>query len=113
MDILGSKYNVTFINPVARSVTSSVLPVKNSDNSSLSVTTPIEDYLPQSRAHDDEKKEFKTTKDWAAYLLILLDKIDKITPPEGRKFLTPENRAQFEKLEQELMNISASNISLS
>ena len=76
------------------------------DSTSFSVKTPIEDYLPQTRAKNPNKKEFKNHNDYIAYMLLLLQKIDKVTPPDGRQFIRMEDRATLLKLEQELNTMS-------
>ncbi|OIN87655.1 MAG: hypothetical protein AUJ12_00675 [Alphaproteobacteria bacterium CG1_02_46_17] len=76
------------------------------DGTGFSVITPIEDYLPQARAKNPNKKEFKNYNDYIAYMLLLLQKIDKVTPPDGRQFIPMEDRYMLLKLEKELNTMS-------
>ncbi len=79
---------------------------QKTDDSSLSVRTSVEDYLPQTRVKDPDKKEFKNYKDYIAYMMLLLQKIGKVTPPEGRQFVRIEDRNTLMKLEKQLNNMS-------
>ncbi|MFA7277184.1 MAG: hypothetical protein WC043_10335 [Pseudobdellovibrionaceae bacterium] len=69
----------------------------------FSVTTPLDDYLPQSRP--STKKQFKDNKDYIAYMLLLFMKMGKITPPEGRQFVRLEDRHMLQRLEKELSSL--------
>lgn len=76
------------------------------DLSEFSVTSPVEDFLPQSRPKMDTKKHFKNMKEYIAYMLMLYEKIDKIKPMEGRQYIKLEDRLQLDKLEKEFNDLT-------
>ncbi|HNQ91562.1 MAG TPA: hypothetical protein PKI93_01375 [Alphaproteobacteria bacterium] len=76
------------------------------DISEFSVTTSVEDYLPQSRPKVDTKKNFKSMKEYIAYMLMLYDKIDKLKPMGGNQYVKLEDKNQLDKLENEFNDLT-------
>lgn len=75
----------------------------------FSVTTPIEDYLPQGK-HISTKKNFKNLKEYIAYLLLLFQKLDKIQTTTGSNFVRIEDKTEFAKLRNELDDLTQSDV---
>ncbi len=83
------------------------------DPKSFSVSSPIEDYLPQGK-HISSKKHFKNNKEYIAYLLLLDARMKKIEQKNGNTvtgFFAPlESRAEYNKLKNEMSELTSANI---
>ena len=101
------KVDGTEVSPLSSSLPSPSQTISDKiDISEFSVTSPVEDFLPQSRSKIDTQKHFKSLKEYIAYMLMLYDKIDKIKPMEGRQYVKLEDQTELQKLEKEFNDLT-------
>jgi hypothetical protein len=79
------------------------------DKISFSVTTPIEDYLPQGK-HISTKKKFKNLKEFMGYMLLMYNRMKKIEDKSNGFFAPMENKAEYQKLKGEIQSLSKADI---
>jgi hypothetical protein len=96
-------------NPEKNSFLASALPIEDKVTISTNifkVKTSVEDYLPQSRG--SKKKNFKSIKEFAAYLLMLLMKIRDLKPKPGEIHAKMEDQGELAKALEDLKSIRLS-----
>ena len=94
---------------VQNSFLSSLAPIEDKVTISANafrVEMNVEDYLPQSR--DLKKKNFKSVKEYAEYLLMLLLKLRDLKPKPGELRVKMEDQVEFRKALEELGNMKLS-----
>ncbi len=72
------------------------------------VETDIEDYLPKAR--DLKKKNFKSVKEYAEYLLMLYAKVGDLKPKPGEIHVKIEKQQEFREAMDELNELQFSEI---
>lgn len=79
--------------------------------SEFSVTTPMEDFLPQGK-HISSRKNFKTIKEYVAYMLLVYERMKQLEPKLGELTIKQEDKTEYLKLKHEISSLTETNVLL-